>query len=72
MSQELPHIFAKLEQFLKKTPTEVSAIEFFGSLSPAEYAQLVTILKENDFPGLQEETKQKVISVLELLANARG
>lgn len=62
--------FTGVIESLNAGADEAAARKFFASLSRDEYDRLIYIFHSNDFPGINPETKSKLLSVLNKLREA--
>lgn len=71
MDERLLKIYNNLEQIMNGQLDEAQALQFFGQLTPADYAKLSEIFEQNDFEGISQQTKDKLLKILSALQNSK-
>ena len=70
MSEEDKRLFEKFSKVVSSSLDEQSAIQFFSELKKDEYSRLIEIFQNNDFPNIKNETKNKLLLILNKLNRA--
>lgn len=72
MDEQDTALMQKLEEIVKSGLTDSSAIQFLALLSISEYDRLIGIFKDANMTGLPEQTRHKLVMILEKLRLAKG
>ena len=64
MQEKQKLLYDKFSELIKVGFNEKTINKFFSRLNDNDYEILITLFEEGDFPGVNEEDKEKVIEVL--------
>lgn len=65
-------LMQKLDELVRSGLNESAAIQFFAMLSISEYDRLIIIFKDAGVSGLPEQTRRKLVMILEKLRMAKA
>lgn len=67
MSIKDSELLEKFQAAVKSKLDEAAAINFFSKLKPEEYDRLIEIFTNNEFPNINNQTKEKLLIILKKL-----
>ena len=67
MTDEDKKLFGKIDETMKKHPSEQEAVDFWLGLGIDEYDRLICLFENNEIDEMSEETRSKLIAGLRKL-----